>query len=428
MVSMKKTLFVIGSGGREHALGWKLAQSSDVDKIYFAPGNAGTSLVGENVAIGSEDISKLVDFAKEKHITLTIVGPEIPLSAGIVDKFSQKGLSIFGPTHNAAMLETSKAWAGEFMKRHNIPYPRSYTFTDIGLARDFINSRESSQLVIKASGLAAGKGVVLPTTRDEALKWITKIMEEKVFGTAGEEVVVQERLIGKEVSVIAVTDGTTIFPFIPAQDHKRVFDNDQGPNTGGMGAYAPVPFVNEILLAQIHKEILQPTIDGMRKEGNLFKGVLYAGLMITSSGPKVLEFNVRFGDPETQPLMMLLDSDLLTICEACVLGTLHKGLVRFKKGAAVSVVLTANGYPGSFVKGEVIHGLEKVTDPTVQVFHAGTTQNNRRVVTSGGRVLAITSYAESFDQALKKAYKNIGKNGVNFSKMHYRKDIGFKTI
>lgn len=425
---MKKTLLVVGGGGREHALGWKLSASADVGKIYFAPGNAGTALIGENISIGSEEISKLADFAVDKKIALTIVGPEAPLAEGIADLFTQKGLAIFGPSQKAAMLETSKAWAGEFLERHNIPHPRSQTFKDTESAKNYVESLvDVSSIVIKASGLAAGKGVVLPETREEAVEWVDKIMNDKIFGSAGEEVVIQERLSGKEVSVLAVTDGTTIIPLVPAQDHKRALDGDKGPNTGGMGAYAPVPFVNERLLEQIHKTILQPTIDGLRKEGIIYKGVLYAGLMITSDGPKVLEYNVRMGDPETQPIMMLLDSDLLTICEACVLGTLHKELVRFKKGAAVAVVLAAQGYPGHYGKGEDIVGLTKISDPTIQVFHAGTSQTNGRITTSGGRVLAVTTYAESFEQALKKAYKSIGGGGVSFANMHYRRDIGYNV-
>jgi phosphoribosylamine---glycine ligase len=424
----KKNILIIGNGGREHALGWKLKQSSSVKKIYFAPGNGGTRDLGENIDIGVSEIKKLIKFAKNKKIDLTVVGPEVPLAQGIVDFFNIKKLKIFGPIKKAAQLESSKAWAADFLERNNIPHPFSKVFTDFNQAKKFIDSVSANKIVIKANGLAAGKGVILPTTNIEALDTIKRIMINHEFGDAGNTVVIQERLSGAEVSVLALSDGKTILPLLPAQDHKRVFDHDQGVNTGGMGAYSPVKLVNKKLFNQIKKKILQPTIDAMRKEGIEYKGVLYAGLMITKDEPKVLEFNVRFGDPETQPQMLLLKSNLFDLMNACINGTLNKQKIQFKNGVAVCVVLVSGGYPGSFEKEKVIHGLNKKFNQNIQIFHAGTTIKNGKILTSGGRVLGITGFGRLIKHALKNVYHVIGKKGIYFDKMHYRKDIGVKAM
>jgi len=419
-----KNILVIGSGGREHALGWKLSQSPQVGQLYFAPGNRGTQLVGKNVDIGAEEIEKLVQFAANKEIDLTVVGPEAPLEKGIVNLFEENHLTIFGPSKEAAQLETSKSWAVEFMARCHIPHPQSQTFKEAKRAMAFINSLTWPKMVIKASGLAAGKGVFLPENSQEAIEAITRMIVKKEFAKAGEEIVIQERLTGPEVSVFALSDGKTAIPFLSAQDYKRVFDGNQGPNTGGMGSYAPVPFMGKELWQIIQREILQPTIDGMRKEGYPYKGLLYAGLMITPKGPKVLEFNARFGDPETQPLMMLLCSDLMMILFSCLEGTLSPKKLSFHKGASVCVVLAAKGYPGDYKKGKVIFGLERIVHPHLQVFQAGTLRKDGLTVTNGGRVLGVTAWGKDLTIARQKAYSVIGKRGVHFSGMHYRREIG----
>ena len=419
-------ILIIGSGGREHALGWKLYQSPKVEKIYFAPGNAGTAMIGKNLSIKAVEINKLLDFTEKNKIGLTVVGPEDPLSLGIVDLFESKGLKIFGPTKSAARLESSKVWSAQFMKKYHIPAPDYYRFTDYRKACLFFDKHEAGQYVIKASGLALGKGVILPRTKPEALAALKRMMVEKEFGAAGEEVIIQERLTGQEVSVLSLTDGKTIVPLLPAQDHKRIYDYDRGPNTGGMGAYAPVPFVDKNLIGQIQKTILAPTIHGMKKEGCLYKGVLYAGLMITKDGPKVLEYNARFGDPETQPLMMLLRSDLLKLFLSVVKGTLEKQKIEFLQEAAVCVVIAAAGYPGKYAKGETIYGLDKKTYPPVFIFQAGAVGQNGQTVVSGGRVLGVTAKGKDLKSAIKNAYSSIGKKGVYFNNMQYRKDIGAK--
>lgn len=420
---MKKKILIIGSGGREHALGWKLKQSTHIGKMFFAPGNGGTSQLGENISIAVHDKKELLKFAKKQKIDLIVVGPEAALATGIVDLFEKNNLKIFGPTKKAALIETSKSWATHFMKRHFIPHPRSREFTDAEKAKKFLRSSIGYQVVIKADGLAAGKGVIVHDTIDEAIQAIDTIMIAKEFGSAGNRILIQERLSGPELSVLAFTDGTTVIPLLSAQDHKRVFDNDKGPNTGGMGAYAPVPFVTDELMQKIQYEILQPTVDGMREEGIPYKGVLYAGLMLTMDGPKVIEFNARFGDPEVQPLMMLLKSDLYEVLMACIDGTLQKDQVTFRKGAAICVVIAAGGYPGKYNKGDEIRGLNR-DEKDITVFHAGTKIENGVVVTDGGRVLGVTTHAGSFTEAQKKAYEIIGENGISFYGMQYRKDIG----
>lgn len=425
---MKKSVLIIGSGGREHALGWKFAQSPHVGKIYFAPGNGGTDEVGENIDIDVLDIKKLVAFAKDKKIDLTFVGPEAPLCAGIVDEFEKQGLPIFGPDKNGAQLEGDKSFACDFMKRYAIPHPQSEMFTIAEDAKHYIEKIGAENCVIKASGLAAGKGVILPNAREEAFKTIDDIMNKKIFGKAGSTVVIQERLSGPEISIIAFTDGSAVVPLVPSQDHKRVNDHDEGPNTGGMGAYAPAPFVNEKEMQLIQTEILEKTITGLKKEKIVYKGILYAGLMMTQDGPKVLEYNVRFGDPETQPLMMLLDSDLYEIAMACIEGNLSPNMIKVKQGASVCVVITAKGYPDTYEKDKEIMGLDTVKDQNSHVFHAGTQKKDNRIVSSGGRVLGVTAYESTVKNAYKRAYSTIGEKGVYFENMHYRKDIAYQAL
>lgn len=424
----KKSILIIGSGGREHALGWKIKQSPQVAKIYFAPGNAGTEEVGENINIEAVNISQLLTFAKKNKIDLTVVGPEVPLAFGIVDQFQKNGLKIFGPTKKASLLEASKAFAGSFLEKYKIPHPISLTFLQLQKALDFVRQSSWSNFVVKANGLAAGKGVIVCHSKKQAIKAIKDLMIKKEFGSAGKKIIIQEFLVGQELSILAFSDGKTIIPLLPTQDHKPVFDADRGPNTGGMGAYSPVPFVKKKLMEKIIKTILQPTIAGMKKEGTPYVGVLYAGLMLTKNGPKVLEFNCRFGDPETQPILMLLQTDLVKIILNCLQGNLRKQKIKFKKGFSVCVVLTSHGYPGHYTKGEIISGLDITPEESVQIFHSGTKKINAKIVASGGRVLAVTALGKTIPIAIKKAYNLIGKEGVHFNKMHYRKDIGQKAI
>lgn len=416
-----RSVLVIGSAGREHALAWKLAQATSVETVFVAPGNGGTE---NNVDIGADEIDRLTQFASDRHIHLTVVGPEGPLAGGIVDAFEENGLRIFGPSQAATRLESNKAWATEFMGRHGIPHPQSQSFTDYDRALSYLSSVNPRAIVIKASGLAAGKGVILPDSREEALKTLDAMMLHEMFGEAGRRVVIQERLEGPEISVLGFSDGRTAVPLLPAQDHKRVFDGDEGPNTGGMGAIAPVTGVTPQLLEEIQRTILQPTVDGMREEGYPFRGILYAGLMLTSDGPKVLEYNARFGDPETQPLLMLLSSDLAPILRSCIEGTLRKDKVAFRSGSAACIVLTSAGYPGDYGKGQEIFGLDSIADPNVMVFHAGTIMKNNSLVTNGGRVLGVTAYGNTLSEAVNRAYTAIGLRGVHFDGMHYRRDIG----
>lgn len=423
---MPEKILIIGNGGREHALAWKLGRSSQVSRLFVAPGNSGTS--DFNIDIGVHDIDGLADFATRNDIGLTVVGPEAPLASGIVNVFQERGLKIFGPTEIAARLETSKAWSSQFLQRHNIPHPDFHISYDVQDALAFVKSPKWDALVIKADGLASGKGVILPSSKEEAREAVIDIMERKKFGRAGEIVVFQERLIGQEVSVIAFSDGKTIVPLLSAQDHKAINDNDEGPNTGGMGAYAPAPILKPEIMRKVQKMILQQTIDGMRLEGSPYKGILYAGLMITKDGPKVLEYNVRFGDPETQPLMMLLRSDLAPILLSCIEGTLKPDLVKFRPGAAVCVVLAARGYPGTPETGKVIDGLDHVDDSDIQVFHAGAMMRDGHILTNGGRVLGVTAYGKDIGLAIEKAYSAIGDQGIHFEGMHYRRDIGAKAM
>ncbi len=419
-------VLIVGSGGREHALVWKLAQSPGIEAIYIAPGNGGTDWVGTNVDIAADDVSALAQFASDQKVSLTVVGPEVPLAAGIVDAFKEDGLSIFGPSKEAAKLETDKAWATGFMERHGIPHPMSQIFQSYEKAREYVTHADPNNIVIKASGLAQGKGVELPETHEAAVSSLRSMMVDGAFGESGREVVIQARLTGPEVSMLAVSDGMTVVPLLPAQDHKRIFDNDSGPNTGGMGAYAPVPFVTPEVIADIHRTILQPTIDGMQEEGYPFRGILFAGLMLTTTGPKVLEYNVRFGDPETQPLMKLLESDLVPILISSIRGTLSHDHVRFRNGFAVCVVAAAGGYPGTYEKRNEIHGFPRVKQLGVEIFHAGTLMKDNTLVTNGGRVLGVTAYGLTLPVAIQRAYEVM--NSISFDGMQYRKDIGAKGI
>jgi len=425
-------ILVVGSGGREHALVWKIAQSPKVDKIYCAPGNAGTAQLAENVSIKSDDIQSLLKFAREKKIDLTVVGPEAPLVAGIVNLFEKEGLRVFGPRQEGAQIEGSKVFAKQIMTKYNIPTAQSGIFTRPKEAIDYINEM-GAPIVVKADGLAAGKGVIVAKTKQEAIDAVKLIMEKMEFGSAGEKVVIEERLVGEEASIIAFTDGKSIVPLASSQDHKRVFDNDEGPNTGGMGAYSPAPVVTDRLMEQIDVEVLRPFVAGLRQEGIEYKGVLYAGIMVTKQGPKVLEFNARFGDPETQPILMRMKSDIVPIFEAVIDGKLDDREIEWDERAAVCVVLTAGGYPGKYEKGVPIRGIEKIDQlDGVVVFHAGTgcvssaCNAGPDIVTAGGRVLGVTALGDSIKFAIDKAYRAVDL--IHFQGMHYRKDIGKKAL
>jgi len=426
-------ILIIGSGGREHALAWKLAQSSRVSQIYVAPGNGGTHRPEQNITnipVPKTNLQGLiqhfVEFAVSQQIDLTVVGPEVPLANGIVDQFQAIGLKIWGPTQAAAQIESSKAFAKTFMERHNIPTGGYAAFTDFATAWDYAK-QQTAPMVIKASGLAAGKGVILPESLQEIEQSLRYIMLEKQFGEAGDEVVIEERLSGPEVSVLAFCDGQTVKVMPPAQDHKRAFDNDEGPNTGGMGAYAPAPICSPELLNQIVTTVLQPTVDGLRAEGSPFVGILYAGIMLTKNGPKTLEFNGRFGDPETQILLPLLETDLLEIMEASLAGQLADLTITWKKAAAATVVLASEGYPGKYAVDKPIHGLEQAAQlDNVTLFHAGTRyQNEGQFVTSGGRVLNVTGTGATLHEALQHAYA--GVKLIEFDGLYYRTDIGAKA-
>jgi phosphoribosylamine--glycine ligase len=417
-------VLIIGSGGREHAITWKVAQSPKAEQIFVLPGNPGIAQVAKNVdGISVNDHVAVVAFCKANQIDLVIVGPEVPLADGLVDSLSAEGIRCFGPSQAAAQIEASKVFAKDFMARHNIPSARYKKFTKLVDAVKHLQSVDYP-IVIKASGLAAGKGVILPETDEEARSTLEDILVKKVFGEAGTEVVIEERMKGQEVSLMAFTDGKTIFPMLPAQDHKRLLDEDNGPNTGGMGAYAPAPiFTNELLQETIEK-VLQPAVDGLRNEGRKFVGVLYAGLMLTPNGIRVLEFNCRFGDPETQVALPLLETDLLEIADACVDGRLNEVNIRWKKGAAVCVVLASKGYPEKPEKGQVVSFSELPED--MICFHAGTKQNGADVVTAGGRVFGLTAWSSNIASTVQKVYANIDK--VKFDGMQYRKDIAHRAL
>lgn len=416
-------VLIVGSGGREHALGWKLGQSPKVKKTFFASGNGGTS---ENVSIAPNEIDKLVEFAK-KNECFTVVGPEEPLSKGIVNAFESNGLSsIFGPSKEAALLETSKVWAKNFMKKYKIKTADFQTFSDVELAKDYVQ-KSGKQLVIKADGVAAGKGVIVCSSKQEALDALERIMIRKEFGDAGNSVVIEERLDGEEASFIAMTDGRTIIPLASSQDHKRIYDGDKGPNTGGMGAYSPTPLIDEELHEKIMRDIMQKTVEGMKNENRRFKGFLYAGVMIKNGEPFVLEFNVRMGDPECQPVMMRMESDLYEYMEYCVNDKLDElEEMRWSKRSAVCVVMASKGYPGNYEKGKIITGLDKIVTNTVHVFHAGTARNDGSIITNGGRVLGVSAVGDGIENAIKNVYNAVSK--ISWDGAYYRTDIGKKAL
>jgi len=420
-------VLVIGSGGREHALVWKISQSPKVAKIYCAPGNAGTAELAENIALKADDVAGLKKFALEKKVNLTVVGPEIPLVAGLVNEFEKEGLKVFGPCREAAIIEGSKVWSKQFMVKYDIPTAKAGIFSDLAEAIKYLDE-VGAPIVVKADGLAAGKGVIVCQTKQEALEALKLVMEKKEFGKAGDNVVIEECLVGEEASIIALTDGKTVVPLASSQDHKRIFDNDEGPNTGGMGAYSPAPVVTDRLMSEIDVNVLKPFISGMQQEGIEYKGVIYAGVMVTKDGPKVLEFNCRFGDPETQPIMMRMKSDIVPIFDAVVKAKLGDKLIEWDERAAVCVVMAAGGYPGKYEKGQVINGIDKVDQlANAYVFHAGTKLNSENeVVTAGGRVLGVTALGDGIKYAIKNAYRAVEL--IDFKGMQYRSDIGKKAL
>jgi phosphoribosylamine--glycine ligase len=421
-------ILVVGAGGREHALAWKAAQSPRVRQVFVAPGNAGTALEPgvENIDIGAEDVDALVAFARDNAVGLTIVGPEAPLVAGIVDAFSAAGLRCFGPSKAAAELEASKAFTKDFLARHRIPTARYASFTGVEAAEAYIRA-EGAPIVVKADGLAAGKGVILAQTEDAAIAAVRDMLAGNAFGEAGHRVVIEEFLEGEEASFIAMVDGDHILPLASSQDHKARDDGDRGPNTGGMGAYSPAPVVTPAMHERIMREVIEPTVRGMAAEGRSYNGFLYAGLMIAADGtPKVLEYNVRFGDPETQPILMRLRSDLVGLCEAALDGRLDRVGAEWDPRAAMGVVMAAGGYPGSYSKGDPIEGLPAGTLPDVKVFHAGTARRNGAIVTNGGRVLCVCALGDSVREAQRKAYEWVRR--IRWKNAYYRTDIGYRAI
>lgn len=419
-------ILVIGSGGREHALVWKIAQSRRVTKLFCAPGNAGIAELAEGVPIATTDIDKLAAFASERKIDLTIVGPEVPLCAGVVDAFQARNLRIFGPNKRAAQLEGSKVFAKKFLLKYNVPTAAAATFDNADAARAHLR-KVGAPVVVKADGLAAGKGVIVASSVEEAERAVTEIMEQKVFGTAGAHVIIEECLRGEELSVMALVDGTSFRTLASAQDHKRALDGDRGPNTGGMGAYSPTPVLDEKLDGQV-AEIFQRTLAGLQAEGIEYRGVLYAGLMITDRGPQVLEFNCRFGDPETQAVLPRMDFDLVDAVEATINGTLDRLSLPWKNEAAVCVVMAAGGYPGQYERGMPIAGLKDAAKlDKVCVFHAGTGRNaTGQIVTDGGRVLGVTALGETIEKAARRVYEAVER--IHFDGAHFRHDIAARAI
>lgn len=420
-------VLIVGGGGREHALAWKIAQSPRVAKIYCAPGNAGIAEIAECVAIAPSDISELQRFAVKNSIDLTVVGPELPLTLGIVDVFEKEGLPIFGPSQKAARLEGSKIFAKEIMQKYAIPTAAFTVFSDATAARDYLLKGHTMPVVIKADGLAAGKGVFPSLSVEDALAAVDRIMIQREFGAAGSKIVAEQFLIGEEASFICFTDGASIIPMPSSQDHKRVFDGDQGPNTGGMGAYSPAPVITAALEEKIMQTIMCPLIAALREEGIRYKGVIYAGLMIDRNNPYVLEFNVRFGDPETQPLLVRLKTDLVDIMLAIIDERLSEIAVEWDPRPAVCVVLASGGYPDKYEKGYAITGLKEAAHvPNTVVFHAGTALRDGRVVNDGGRVLGVTAWGASIADAVQWAYQAVNK--IHWQGMHFRRDIAYRAI
>lgn len=417
-------VLVIGSGGREHALCWKIAQHPETE-VYIAPGNPGMLDVATLVNIKVDDIPTLVDFAKAEAIDLTVVGPELPLTLGIVDAFQAEGLACFGPGKAAAQLEGSKAFSKNLMKKYNIPTAAFDTFTDVEAAKAFVDEI-GVPCVVKADGLAAGKGVIICMTREEADKAIEDMLSDHAFGDASATIVIEEYMEGPEVSVLAFADGKHVLPMVSAQDHKRIFDGDKGPNTGGMGAYSPAPVYTEALSEEVNKTIIEPTIAAMAAEGMPFTGILYTGLMLTEKGPRVLEYNVRFGDPETQPIMVRMKSDIVDLFQACLDGTLDQAELEWYDEAAVCVIMASGGYPASSEKGVPIHGLDDIAAEEAIVFHSGTAVKDDQVVTNGGRVLGVTAKDATIKGAIDKAYAAVEK--ITFDHMQFRRDIGARAL
>lgn len=415
---------VIGGGGREHTLAWKLAQSPNVEKLYALPGSDAMADVAECVPIGVEELDRIADFAAEKGIDMIVVGPEVPLTEGIADVCQKKGIAVFGPNKAAAQMEGSKVFAKNLMKKYHVPTAAYASFTDGDAAKEYIH-KMGAPIVVKADGLAAGKGVVVAQTVEEAVDAVNAMMEDHIFGASGGRIVIEECMVGEEASLLAFVDGKTIVPMIPAQDHKRIFDNDEGPNTGGMGAYAPAPVLTPELVQTVYDTILVPVVQSLAKEGITYQGCLYAGLMITADGPKVVEFNCRFGDPETQAVLPLLDGDLAQIMYACTRGTLRSDMVHWKPGSACCVIMASKGYPASSHKGDVISGLDAVDDDVV-VFHSGTKKVDGVYQTHGGRVLGVTALGEDLKAAIDKAYANVRR--ISFDGQQVRSDIGAKGL
>jgi phosphoribosylamine--glycine ligase len=420
-------ILVVGSGGREHAIVWKLAQSPKVKKIYCAPGNGGISRHAELVDIKAEDIEGLLSFTRDKSIDLVVVGPERPLALGIVDRFTAEGIRIFGPTKELARMESSKALSKELMRKFGVPTADFKIFTNADEAKDYVRTK-GVPIVIKADGLAFGKGVIVAKEKEEALGAVANMMDFKVFGNAGDTVVIEDCMEGEEASILIISDGRDYVCLAPSQDHKRVFDGDKGPNTGGMGAYSPTPLITDELFAQIKETVLSPMINGLAKEGRAYKGVLYAGLMVTKGGPKVLEFNVRFGDPEAQAILPRLKTDLVDVIEASIDGKIASlGELEWRDEACVCVVMASGGYPGDYKKGLEIKGLreaEALND--VMVFHAGTKLEEGRVLTEGGRVLGVTALGSDIEEAINRSYEAVKE--IGFENAYYRKDIGAKAL
>jgi phosphoribosylamine--glycine ligase len=414
-------VLVVGSGAREHTLAWKLAQSPRVEKVYVAPGNAGTALIAQNLPLRPNEFQKLGEVARAENIDLVMVGPEAPLASGIVDHFESLGIPIFGPTRSAAQIEASKVFAKEIMHKYDIPTPRGITFSSFARAKEYVES-QPPPLVVKADGLAAGKGVAVCRSREEALAALEVTLEQRVFGEAGDRVIVEECLVGMEASLLAFTDGKTVVPMVPACDYKPVFDNDQGPNTGGMGGYSPPGFFNEELTQSIQETILEPVVRAMAQEGSPYRGVLYAGLMITEDGPRVLEFNCRFGDPETQVTLPRLKTDLMDILMAVIDGNLHQITIEWDEKACVGVVIASGGYPGEYETEFPITGLDRL-DKNVLVFHAGTKAGEKpgEILTDGGRVLTVAALGDTISQARRQVYSSLSL--VHFPGCHFRTDI-----
>ena len=417
-------ILVIGGGAREHSLVWKLSQSPRVAKLYVAPGNAGTGLIAENLNVQATDLQSLAQVAREKNIDLAVVGPEVPLAAGIADLFQSRGIPIFGPSREATKIESSKIFAKDLMHKYGIPCAKSRSFSSCNEAKDYTHSQKPP-IVVKADGLAAGKGAILAYSIDDALNALSAIMQDRILGSAGDQVLVEECLEGKEVSLLALTDGKAVVPMVPACDYKRVFDGDQGPNTGGMGAYSPPNFFDTEMINLVKETILEPVVRAMAKEGKPYKGVLYAGLMVTDDGPKVLEFNARFGDPENQVMMPRLESDLVEVMLAVIEGRLDEIKVEWSDEACIAVVVASGGYPGSYKTGIPITGLDTV-DKDILVFHAGTKAEGGVIHTDGGRVLTVAVTGRNIAEAREKVYNNLPR--IHFEGCHYRKDIAQREV